>query len=165
MILSIYLSLYLSIHLTIFLSPIKPSIYLFVCSPLLIFLTLSMPSHIQYFPKKKPDGQNIKSQNFLLFQVSYHHHHWCIKTIYQFWDWETGVFFGKPAVASAVYIWGPAGVGWGPPGCLGRIEPPEPAIRMADIHRISVTSRMGSVNFANHIIRENNCILWWLSHK
>ena len=36
--------------------------------------------------------------------------------------------------------------------------PPKPAIRMADIRRISSTSRMGSVNFANHIIRENICI-------
>ena len=35
---------------------------------------------------------------------------------------------------------------------------PAPAIRMADIRRISVTSRMGSVNFANHKIKENNCI-------
>ena len=30
--------------------------------------------------------------------------------------------------------------------------------QIADIRRISVTSRMGSVNFAKHIIRENNCI-------
>ena len=35
--------------------------------------------------------------------------------------------------------------------------PPEAANRMADIRRISVTSRMGSENFAKHI-RENNCI-------
>ena len=30
--------------------------------------------------------------------------------------------------------------------------PPEPAIRRADIRRISMTSRMGFVNFAKHII-------------
>ena len=34
-------------------------------------------------------------------------------------------------------------------------QPPEPAVRMADIRRISVTSLMGFVNFAKHIIREN----------
>ena len=82
---SLYLSIFISIYPFNYLSIPHQTIHLlFVCSPLLIFLTLSMPSHIQYFPKKKPDGQNIKSQNFLLFQVSYHHHHWCIKTICQF---------------------------------------------------------------------------------
>ena len=38
----------------------------------------------------------------------------------------------------------------------------EPAIRMAVIRRMepvpSVTSRVGAVHFANHIIRENNSI-------
>ena len=29
-----------------------------------------------------------------------------------------------------------------------------------DIWRISVTSRMRSVNFANYVIKENNCIYW-----
>ena len=38
------------------------------------------------------------------------------------------------------------------------LQPPEPTIRFADIREISLTSRMGSVNIANHIIRENNCI-------
>ena len=31
---------------------------------------------------------------------------------------------------------------------------------MADIRCISMTSRMGFVNFAKHINRENNCIYW-----
>ena len=39
----------------------------------------------------------------------------------------------------------------------------------SDMRRIPMTSQMGSVNFANHIIRENNCINWntknyWLSN-
>ena len=45
----------------------------------------------------------------------------------------------------------------GPPA--SRSAPSASGTRDPDIRQISVTSRMGSVNFANHIIRENNCYL------
>ena len=39
-----------------------------------------------------------------------------------------------------------------------QLHPREPGVRMESIRVVFI--RMGSVNFAKHIIRENNCIYW-----